>query len=220
MTWFSARSAEAPRLGYAASEFRTQQWLSEAPIERWFPLYAREHFRFDAHGTVRLTSLNGVATEQPRVLPRLLPQGHVPERLATGDHASSCHPDAECQIDELRRSGTVRVDIHTHRKSSKRARVTSLSSGGKFVYKTLYAIFRPNDPLPWTVRPQTVTLLGRTSVPRTSEASQTSVCRALAWQRVSGLASLPDVSGDVSPVRSRLHDWFRPGDPPARVIRT
>jgi hypothetical protein len=35
------------------SEYQTKQWLIEAQIERWFPLYSREQLCFDANGNVR-----------------------------------------------------------------------------------------------------------------------------------------------------------------------
>jgi hypothetical protein len=131
-------SAEAPRSSYAASEFRTKQWLSEAPIERWFPLYAQERLRFDAHGTVRLTPLNCVATEQPCVLATDQRARHVAERLATRDRSSSCHPDAGCHSGELRRSGGVCLDIHTYRKQAKPATLVCSSSLMQLVYISIF----------------------------------------------------------------------------------
>ena len=46
-TGLGAVTPKVPRIGYAPSEYQAKPWPREAPIEGWFPLFAREHTCFD-----------------------------------------------------------------------------------------------------------------------------------------------------------------------------
>ena len=119
IAWPTAFGGEVPRSSYAPSEYQTKQWLSEAQIERWFPHYEEEQLCFDANGIVRSSPVYCNTTRRDPVLVGNAHDQHVSERIATRDHSPSCYPDAGCQDHSVRRTGEVRLDIHTHRSIAK-----------------------------------------------------------------------------------------------------
>ena len=115
-SWPTAFGSEVPRQSYAALEYRTKQWLSEALIEGWFPHIAEEQLCFDANGIVRSSPVYCNTTRRDQVLVGNAHDQRVSERIATRDHSPSCYPDAGCQDHSVRRTGKMCLDIHTHRR--------------------------------------------------------------------------------------------------------
>jgi len=122
-SWSAATAAKAPRLGYAPSEYRTKQWLDEAQIEGWFPLFAEEQrYCFDADGTIE--SISTVPIDAPDPPPMgCAAQLHGAVRSddhAIENHSPSWQPDARREHDVVGDDGQTRVDISPHRRRSNR----------------------------------------------------------------------------------------------------
>ncbi len=58
MFWPRRNSAKAPLLSYAPSEFQTKPWLTEAPIENWFPPFAEKEPGFDSASAFRIKEIH------------------------------------------------------------------------------------------------------------------------------------------------------------------
>ncbi len=123
ISWSATTAAKAPRLGYAPSEYRTKQWLDEAQIEGWFPLFAEEQrYCFDADGTIE--SISAVPIDAPDRRPMgCAAELHGAVRSddhAIENHSPSWQPDARREHDVVGDNGQARVDISPHRRKSNR----------------------------------------------------------------------------------------------------
>jgi hypothetical protein len=135
-------TVHAPRISYAASEYQTKPWLTEARIEGWFPPRAPEPSCFDATGQARFPALNSSTIRADSASAQQALARRVSEVDATRDHSASGKPDAGSQDPDIRRTVGVRLDFPTHRRSFKRSGASVRRCGPRELTESILRVVR------------------------------------------------------------------------------
>jgi len=113
---------ESPGIGYAPAECRTKQWATESLIEGWFPPYRGERDCFTVARNANESRTPNA--ERRRITARQSPAACDPrspllDHLVGSDHPLR-HATSAVGCNTIRTGGFVCLDIHPHRRNSKR----------------------------------------------------------------------------------------------------